>query len=90
MSSQLIALYTYNDDIDIESITLLDNSLALPSAEANQNEQNTQELDLYEWEKRHIIKALQDHQLNQSKAAESLGISRTTLWRRMKKYDINL
>ncbi len=41
---------------------------------------------LEEIEKTHIRAALLEHGGNQTKAAEALGISRTTLWRKMKKY----
>lgn len=36
----------------------------------------------------HIISLLQEHQGNRQKVADALGISTTTLWRRMKKYGI--
>jgi transcriptional regulator with PAS, ATPase and Fis domain len=43
---------------------------------------------LEEIEKVHILAALAEHGGNQTKAADALGISRTTLWRKMKKYQI--
>lgn len=36
-----------------------------------------------------ILKALQKHNGNRRKTAEHLGINKTTLWRKMKKYDIS-
>jgi transcriptional regulator with PAS, ATPase and Fis domain len=45
---------------------------------------------LAELEKAHILAALSMHQWNQTKVAEELGISRTTLWRKLKKYDIEV
>jgi transcriptional regulator with PAS, ATPase and Fis domain len=45
---------------------------------------------LVELEKMHILAALVEHTWNQTKVAEELGISRTTLWRKMKKYHIDI
>jgi transcriptional regulator with PAS, ATPase and Fis domain len=39
-------------------------------------------------EKAQIIKTLKENKWNYSKSAEELGISRTTLWRRMKEYGL--
>jgi transcriptional regulator with PAS, ATPase and Fis domain len=44
---------------------------------------------LVELEKAHILGALVQHRWNQTKVAEELGISRTTLWRKMRKYQID-
>jgi transcriptional regulator with PAS, ATPase and Fis domain len=45
---------------------------------------------LVQLEKAHILAALSEHRWNQTKVAAELGISRTTLWRKMKRYDIDL
>jgi len=45
-------------------------------------------MTLAELEKAHILSALYEHGWNQTKAAEELGISRTTLWRKLKEYQI--
>lgn len=42
-----------------------------------------------EAERAAILNALQEHDGHQSRAAASLGISRTSLWRKMKKYQID-
>lgn len=39
-------------------------------------------------EKNIIIQALKEHHFNRGKVAAELGVSRTTLWRKMKKYNI--
>ena len=39
-------------------------------------------------ERERIVKALDHHEHNQSRAARELGIDRTTLWRKMQKYNI--
>ncbi len=46
------------------------------------------ELSLEEVEARHIRRVIQEFEGNLSRAAASLGISRSTLWRKMKRYDI--
>jgi transcriptional regulator with PAS, ATPase and Fis domain len=45
---------------------------------------------LVQLEKAHILVALSEHRWNQTKVAAELGISRTTLWRKMKRYDIGM
>jgi transcriptional regulator with PAS, ATPase and Fis domain len=45
---------------------------------------------LMQLEKAHILAALCEHRWNQTKVAAELGISRTTLWRKMKRYDIDI
>jgi transcriptional regulator of acetoin/glycerol metabolism len=40
-------------------------------------------------EKETILRALQTANGNQTKAAQSLGMGRNTLWRKMKKYGID-
>jgi sigma-54 dependent transcriptional regulator, acetoin dehydrogenase operon transcriptional activator AcoR len=41
-------------------------------------------------ERQAIVRALQDAQGNQTKAAEALGMGRNTLWRKLKKYAIGV
>ena len=43
-----------------------------------------------QWEKRRIIYALKNNGLSRKKAAQELGISRSTLWNKMKYYKIEL
>lgn len=45
---------------------------------------------LEEWEKNLIISSLKKHPQNLTKVSNELGIGRTTLWRKMKKYNINI
>lgn len=42
------------------------------------------------WGREELLRALQAHKGNIHKTADALGISRTTLWRRMKKYNISV
>ena len=46
------------------------------------------EQTLEELEKRHILSVLDRYTWNQKKASEVLGISTTTLWRKLKSYGI--
>jgi len=45
---------------------------------------------LNSWEIERIMCALKKNDLSIQKAADELGISRTTLWRKMKKYNLNI
>ncbi|MGB9840301.1 sigma-54 interaction domain-containing protein, partial [Thermovenabulum sp.] len=58
--------------------------------EINQNKIKSQELSIEEQEKNLISKALTESKGNISLAAKLLGIHRTTLWRKMKKYNIDM
>lgn len=49
---------------------------------------STQQLTMDEMEKRFILESLDQHEGNVSKTARSLGMTRTALYRRMKKYKI--
>jgi transcriptional regulator with PAS, ATPase and Fis domain len=51
-------------------------------------EVETEETTLEEIEKRHILKTLEKANWNQKQASEILGISTTTLWRKLKLYGI--
>ncbi|MDF2615686.1 MAG: proprionate catabolism activator, Fis family [Sedimentibacter sp.] len=53
----------------------------IPSAKGN---------DLNKWDAERITNALKNNDLSIQKAADELGISRTTLWRKMKQYNINI
>jgi transcriptional regulator of acetoin/glycerol metabolism len=39
-------------------------------------------------EQEHLLAVLRKHGWNRSKAARDLGIDRTTLWRKIKKFDL--
>ena len=49
-----------------------------------------EEATAQQWEKRRIIAALKNNGLSRKKAAQELGISRSTLWNKMKYYKIEL
>lgn len=51
---------------------------------------NDEGLNLNQWESKKIIAVLKKNNLSIQDAAKELGISRTTLWRKMKKYNINI
>ena len=46
--------------------------------------------NLEEWERLNIIKVLKENNLEVQKSADALAISRSTLWRKIKKYNIQL
>src|SRR5699024_9504156 len=53
-----------------------------------QNSSQTDEHNLLELEKNTILKVIEKHSGNISKAAKELGITRTALYRRLSKYNI--
>lgn len=53
------------------------------------NKKNTNFSDPNESKKKELVKALEQANGNQSKAAKILGVSRVTIWNRMKRYNIN-
>jgi DNA-binding NtrC family response regulator len=73
-----------SSDLDKTSLLFLpeDEKLWLPEAELDNSS------TLKENEKIQIIKILKKNKWNYTKSAEELGISRTTLWRRMKEYGL--
>jgi transcriptional regulator with PAS, ATPase and Fis domain len=42
-----------------------------------------------QWERERIVRTLKEHGWQRQRAARDLGMDRTTLWRKMKKYDIS-
>ena len=58
--------------------------------ELKQSQEINKGSDLNKWEAEKILTALKNNDLSIQKAADELGISRTTLWRKMKNYNINL
>ena len=62
----------------------------LPSEIIETDEKDRRILPLDEIEKNAIIKAITQFNGNKQKASEALGIDRTTLWRKLKKYNINI
>lgn len=56
----------------------------------NKNNLNYLNEDINSWEVNRIVNALKQNDLSIQKAADELGMSRTTLWRKMKKYNINI
>lgn len=70
-----------------EGKTILSADLLINNVPSRPSEP-TQQLTMDEMEKRFIIQSLDDHDGNVSKTAQSLGMTRTALYRRMKKYKI--
>jgi PAS domain S-box-containing protein len=42
-----------------------------------------------QWERERLLEVLKEHRWHRQKAAEALGVDRTTLWRKMKKFNIS-
>ncbi|MBL8028560.1 MAG: sigma-54-dependent Fis family transcriptional regulator [Fibrobacteres bacterium] len=61
-----------------------------PKLAASNNAVEEELLSLQELEKRHIERVLQKLNYNQSLAARHLGLSRTTLWRKIKEHGIQV
>lgn len=59
-----------------------------PGEEVNHHEEVEESLSLIDREKEFIIKALQKHKGKRKDAAQELGISERTLYRKIKEYDI--
>ena len=85
-----------NDEITLEDLPeALHPSYAIPesryllSQTAKPQSEDTEELSLAELERRHIIKVFEKYK-NVSQTAEKLGISRTTLWRKLEEYKVEL
>jgi transcriptional regulator with PAS, ATPase and Fis domain len=86
-----IVLLEEDDEIALSHIPI--EMLSLPKVKMKQN--ILQEMDdedylktLVEMEKIYIKKTLKAYDYNKTKAAKSLGISRKTLWDKLKKYKI--
>jgi transcriptional regulator with PAS, ATPase and Fis domain len=74
---------------DASSFRPADFALAPPDMSPDQPDQIVlADLNLEEAEKHLLRRALRTHHGNISKAAEALGITRTSLYRRMQKYDL--
>ncbi len=65
-------------------VYLLMKKQATPALE----ERNPAPKDLQQLEREEILRVLKDHRWNRQAAAASIGISRTTLWRKLKKYQL--
>src|SRR5690606_7008724 len=63
-------------------------SAALSDADNAPSEVCPVEMDLQAVERRHVVNVLERAGGNRDEAARLLGISRTTLWRRMKKLGV--
>ena len=59
------------------------------SASVKTNDEKTLKKIVEQPEKEHIISVLKDHNWNRIKAAKALGVNRTTLYNKMKKYNIS-
>lgn len=92
----IIADHKYIEDNDIKEqleltdLTLLQTGTELLDSHLEESKMETVQAkgSLLEAEKNSICKALEETKGNREKAAEILGISKSTLWRKIKAYDI--
>ncbi|HEY8361863.1 MAG TPA: helix-turn-helix domain-containing protein [Tissierellaceae bacterium] len=88
---RLFALYLNSDHSDKFKFDKVSNFIYSKLKDENsdlkdiENESNS---NLQVLEKEKILSELKNNSFNRAKTAESLGISRSTLWRKMKKYNI--
>lgn len=71
-----------------ESLLIYRTGLGQDDVSTKKNLPDADNFDIREVEKRHIIHVLRACRGKKIKAAEMLGINKTTLWRKMKKYGI--
>ncbi len=78
--------------IEAEDLQLAPVKVSTEQVESNDinrsSHSRTEDLDLERMEKQMIETALKRHQYNISKASKDLGLTRTSLYRRMEKYDL--
>jgi transcriptional regulator with PAS, ATPase and Fis domain len=70
------------DDLDDGNITLIPNKKTDETIDVSQN------LSLFDQEKNLIVRALEKHKGKRKYAAEELGISERTLYRKIKEFDL--
>jgi transcriptional regulator of acetoin/glycerol metabolism len=73
------------DSGELQADDLVFSPIELSTAEV---QQNRKESNLGEMEKNAILRMIDKHSGNISKAAKELGLTRTALYRRLEKYDI--
>jgi len=86
-------LWSQGDTLDVEHLSLSIPSVAAPAPNAAQSAQSASAapadpLDLTQWERTLIERALAESGGNQTKAAQLLGITRDTLRYRLKKFGL--
>lgn len=88
-AERICVLMKYKDDL-YDSQKLLNELLGNNSNDIKYIKDKNEDKDLSQWEYENIVNALKNNKLSVKKAADQLGISRTTLWRKMKQYEISL
>ncbi len=86
-------LWSQGDTLDVEHLSLSIPSVAAPAPDAAHSAQSASAapadpLDLTQWERTLIERALAESGGNQTKAAQLLGITRDTLRYRLKKFGL--
>jgi len=75
-----------SDTIDVSTLLLI--NPVQKNTEETATTPSMRGLSLVELQRQHILQSLKDNNWNYSLTASKLGIGRTTLWRKVKKYDL--
>jgi DNA-binding NtrC family response regulator len=76
------------DVIDIDNLFLMKPMPKIEEPGDGKHEQSLANASLVEMQREHILRSLKENRWNYSITAGKLGIGRTTLWRKVKKYQI--
>jgi DNA-binding NtrC family response regulator len=74
--------------IDVDSLFLMKPMPKCESAKGDKQDAVLSNVSLVDMQREHILKSLKENRWNYSITAGKLGIGRTTLWRKVKKYQI--
>jgi DNA-binding NtrC family response regulator len=77
-----------SDRIDVENLFLM-NPVPKPIDTADMGGGSRKGLSLAELQRQHILQSLKENNWNYSLTASKLGIGRTTLWRKVKKFNLS-
>lgn len=77
-----------SEKIDVENLFLM-NPLAKVSESQSTATDTKQSLSLEDLQRQHILQSLKENNWNYSLTASKLGIGRTTLWRKVKKFNLS-
>ena len=82
------AALTTGETLDEDAIVFVDGGAVAPPEKRTPAEENAHTMRLADNQRELIEKALVQNDWNYTRTAKQLGIGRTTLWRKVKKYDL--
>ena len=74
--------------IDVDDLFLMKPMPKIEEPRNGKHDQSSGNVSLVEMQREHILRSLKENRWNYSITAGKLGIGRTTLWRKVKKYNI--